>query len=273
MVAAKGTQVAPAKSERLASCSSRLAGSAVRGNLAWGSGGGMYSFDTAYEISSSRVVENRAVENGGGMGLLWSDSVVEATLIAANTASGDGGGVFVEHDFPEFKNTLITGNRGSRGGGAFNGARAVAMYVNTVFHGNRATSLAGGVYNADLSEVDLFNDVVYGDFGGEIYDEKGSETKVAYCDVQGGYAGSSVIDADPLFTLPGAWFDPGTPEDESDDGWIYGDYHLQADSPCIDQANDDEMPPTDADGNDWIDTADAGTPDVVSDMGAYDYQM
>jgi hypothetical protein len=253
--------------------SAKLVGSTLQGNAAWGSGGGAYSFDTAFELTGSWVVENRAAEQGGGLRLAWSDSLVEATLIAANTAGGDGGGIFVELDFPQFVNSLITGNRGTRGGGAFNGARAVATYVNTVFHGNRATDLAGGVFNADLSEVDLFNDIVYGDSGDEIYDEKGSETEVAFCDVQGGYAGIQVIDADPLFAAPGAWIDPGTPDDASDDSWSYGDYHLQAGSPCIDQADDAASPEADAYGNDWIDIADAGLPDVAADIGAYDYQL
>ena len=250
-----------------------LAGATVRGNAAYGSGGGVYSYDTELALSGSRIIENSAAEHGGGLFLAWSDSAVEATLIAANAAGVDGGGFFIEHDFPVVTSSLVTGNEAGRGGGAFNGARAVVSYVNTVFHGNRATELAGGVYNADLSEVELFNDIIYADFGGEIFDEKGSETEVAFCDVLGGYEGLQVIDEDPMFTAPGEWLDPGTPDDTSDDAWSYGDYHLQSGSPCIDQADDVASPEADADGNDWIDIADAGLPDVASDMGAYDFQM
>ena len=254
--------------------SAKLEGAVVRGNKAYGSGGGLHSFRMPYEISGSRIVGNSAADDGGGMHLSWSDSAVEASLIAANTAGRDGGGVFVQLDFPRFANNLITGNSGERGGGAFNGERAVATYVNTVFHGNRASEIAAGVFNADLSEVDLFNDIAYGDFGTEIYDEKGSDTEVAYCDVQGGYdPGIQIIDVDPMFTAPGTWIDPGTPDDASDDEWSYGDYHLQAGSPCIDQADDSESPDEDADGHDWIDIADAGLPDVAADIGAYDYQL
>jgi hypothetical protein len=250
-----------------------ITGSTIQGNAAWGSGGGVHAFDTTLVVVGSWFTENSAAENGGGLAIAWSDSSVEATVIAANTAGGDGGGIFVELDYPSFINTLVTGNRAARGAGAFNGNRAVATYVNTVFHGNRAAELAGGVYNAELSEVDLFNDIVYGDFGAEIYDETGSETEVAFCDVLGGSKGLHIIDADPMFEAPGAWTDPGTPDDPSDDTWTYGDYHLQAGSPCIDQADDDEKPPADADGHAWMDIADAGLPDVASDMGAYDYQM
>jgi hypothetical protein len=250
----------------------RLTGTTVRGNAAWASGGGLYSFATALELTGSRVVENRAALHGGGLHMAWSDSVVVATLIAANTAGGDGGGVYVENDFPTFASSLVTGNSAVRGGGAFNGARAVAAYVNTVFHGNRAAEIGGGVFNADLSEVDLFNDILWDNARGEIWDEKGSETEVAFSDVRGGYPGFAVIDADPLFVAPGAWSDPGTPDDPSDDAWSDGDYHLQPGSPCIDQADDADAPEADADGHDWQDTLDAGIPDVAADIGAYDYQ-
>jgi hypothetical protein len=250
-----------------------LADSTVQGNAAWGSGGGVHAFDTALQVAGSWIIENSAAADGGGLHMAWSDSTVTATQIAANTAGGDGGGVFVELDFPSFSNTVVTGNRAARGAGAFNGYRAVATYVNTVFHGNRAAEIAGGVYNAELSEVDLINDIVYGNLGGEIVDEEGSETEVAFCDVLGGNKGLHVIDEDPLFAAPGEWIDPGSPDDPSDDAWAYGDYHLQAGSPCIDQADDDESGAQDADGHEWTDIADAGLPDVTSDMGAYDYQL
>jgi hypothetical protein len=59
------------------------------------------------------------------------------------------------------------------------------------------------------------------------------------------------IQADPLFVRGGYWDDGGTPEDEADDVWVEGDYHLQSEgwswdvlrgqwtwdeatSPCID---------------------------------------
>ncbi|OHB65666.1 MAG: hypothetical protein A2Y76_04325, partial [Planctomycetes bacterium RBG_13_60_9] len=54
---------------------------------------------------------------------------------------------------------------------------------------------------------------------------------VEYCDVQDGYPGTGNIDADPRFVTPGHWVDaaPSIPL-----VWVHGDYHLSADSPCID---------------------------------------
>ncbi len=53
---------------------------------------------------------------------------------------------------------------------------------------------------------------------------------VAYCDIQGGYPGDGNMDGDPRFVLAGHWTDPGT----STASWVRGNYHLLAESPCID---------------------------------------
>ena len=62
---------------------------------------------------------------------------------------------------------------------------------------------------------------------------------VNYCDVEGGFSGTGNIDVDPGFVLPGHWADPTDPTLPATPGdpaavWIHGDYHLRADSPCID---------------------------------------
>jgi hypothetical protein len=93
---------------------------------------------------------------------------------------------------------------------------------------------------------------------------------VTYSDVQGGYAGTSNIEADPLFgrnPTPGPDGQWGTPDDD------YGDLHLIGGSPCIDAGDPNFAPPpgeTDLDGNRrvWDGNGD-GTPMV--DMGAYEF--
>ncbi len=51
---------------------------------------------------------------------------------------------------------------------------------------------------------------------------------MAYTDVQGGWGGLGNVDVDPLFALPGYWDDNGTGDNESDDFWVDGDYHLRS---------------------------------------------
>ena len=61
------------------------------------------------------------------------------------------------------------------------------------------------------------------------------------------------IEANPLFVDPGYWNLNGTPDDNSDDVWHQGDYHLQDASPCIDAVAFEYYTPqpseTDLDGN------------------------
>ena len=69
------------------------------------------------------------------------------------------------------------------------------------------------------------------------YNDMGWVPEATYCDIQGGWAGTGNINADPLFVNPG--------------GNIY---YLQANSPCIDAGN--PASPLDPDG-------------TIADMGAY----
>ena len=90
------------------------------------------------------------------------------------------------------------------------------------------------------------------------YDETSSAT-VSYSDVQGGWPGEGNIDADPCFVEPGYWDANGV--------WVDGDYHLLADSPCINAGDPNyiaEPNETDLDGK----------PRVIGgriDMGAYEF--
>jgi hypothetical protein len=100
---------------------------------------------------------------------------------------------------------------------------------------------------------------------------------VAYSNVEGGFTGTGNIDADPLFIedpnpgLDGWW-------GSSDD--IFGDFHLQAGSPCIDAGDNTFVPAdayTDLDGNarfrDDPNQADTGQGiKPIVDMGAYERQ-
>jgi len=80
---------------------------------------------------------------------------------------------------------------------------------------------------------------------------------------------------DPRFVLSGYWDDRNTPDNFWDDVWIDGDYHLKADSPCIDSGTSDNAPVTDMEGLYRYDV-----PAVINtgggtypfyDMGAYEY--
>jgi len=162
------------------------------------------------------------------------------------------------------------------------------------------------------SDVNFINCLLWGDAdaqGSEIYlgryidtwgTEHPSKMHVKYSDVGGWYAniyvdadctpnwGLGNIDADPCFVRYGYWgpnlpplppSPPPTPpfsaytDDVPQYIWIEGNYHLQADSPCIDAGDPNYTPKPnekDLDGKPRIFDGDNDGVSVV-DMGAYEY--
>jgi predicted outer membrane repeat protein len=114
--------------------------------------------------------------------------------------------------------TLIGNSASNNGGGIFNDLWSHAMVSNCTITENSAGNNGGGIYTArDHSSVlTVINCILWGDIGGEIYNQD-SDLTVTYSDVQGGYPGRGNIDADPLFVT------------------FHGfDYLLHPSSPCVD---------------------------------------
>ncbi|MDO8585418.1 MAG: choice-of-anchor Q domain-containing protein [Armatimonadota bacterium] len=144
-----------------------------------------------------------------------------------------------------------TGGRGLGGGAIFSTGQCAI--TNNVFYDNRANN-GWSVYavvsgSATLSYCDAYNPGQSNTQANHYY-SPGSVSNMMY--------------SDPLFVDPGHWNDPGTPSDWSDDTWVNGDYHLQSDSPRIDQGTNTNAPAEDIDGN-------PRPVNVTCDMGAYEY--
>ncbi|MBU0640517.1 MAG: right-handed parallel beta-helix repeat-containing protein [Planctomycetes bacterium] len=111
------------------------------------------------------------------------------------------------------------------------------------------------------SDLPLFSDVtmlhcILWNGGDEIWNNDGATLTLTYCDVQGGWTGAGNIDADPLFL------------DLAND-----DYHLAADSPCIDAGDPAFVPApgeTDMDGEMRVWDRD-DVPGARVDMGADEF--
>jgi hypothetical protein len=144
-------------------------------------------------------------------------------------------------------NCAITANTtGAAGSGASPGRRGIG----------------GGIYGSP----NVANGILWNDDSNEI---AGGVPAIRYSDIEGGWAGSGNINAEPLFVDPAS-----------------GDYHLSAGPPVIDAGNNTAVPAgtvTDLDGNPrFVD--DPSTPDCqwapgtcgnppIADIGAYEFQV
>ena len=116
------------------------------------------------------------------------------------------------------------------------------------------TSTGGGLYSSNC-DPELTNCILWSNSEEQIYVSSGTPV-VRYSDIQGGWSGTGNIDTDPLLGAPG--------------------YHLSADSPCIDAADNTAVPADtmDLDDDDDLDEPIpldlAGHPRFVDDLATQD---
>jgi hypothetical protein len=172
-----------------------------------------------------------------------------------------------------FTNCLFSGNvaTGAGGGGAlWIGSNSTITVRLCTITGNIANVNFAGIHNTGTSAI-VTNSIIYGNTGpggsqavNQQINAAGGTNNVTYSNVQGGFAGTGNINANPLF------------EDQAG-----GDFQLGAGSPCIDAGNNAAVPagvttdlagqPRFVDDPSVTDTG-SGTPPIV-DMGAYERQI
>lgn len=202
--------------------------------------------------SFARVLDNRVVNNSG-------------------TASGQGGGMMIINCYHDpnavIANNIIVGNRTQYGGG-IRVQNSTAMIANNVIAYNRAEWEGIGIY-AEGDTIE--NCIVWGNInigssgqGSAIY-----QCTATYSCIDDEVTGEGNISDDPNFVNPGYWDDANTPGDLSDDFFVYGNYHIPPNSPCVDAGDSNSIPAsldTDIDGEERIfaDTVDIGADEVVT---------
>lgn len=219
-------------------------------------GGGMYIEWSRPAVVCCVFSGNRA-DYGGGMYIRNGDPVVTRCTFRENEA-GRGGGIANYASAPTVTNSLFTGNRGgSWTGAAIENYSGSATISHCTFVENLATGPGGGsVYNENSSPT-IVNCIFWSNEPDEIVDASGSAASVSHSCIEGGWPGPGNIDADPCFV------DADGPDDDPNT-WDDNDYHLAADSPCVNAGDPnfvaDPTHPTDIDGQ--------GRTNGIVDMGS-----
>ncbi len=253
--------------------------STFAGNTA-ASGGAIYTL-ASLKLSNSTFLRNTATSNGGALDAASSSPTITNCTLTGNSAS-NGGGAYMSatssiSNQTTFTNCLFSGNVAKASGGALyyttsgfsSGTRAV--YDCTLASNSAATS--GGAIFAQTNLPTLYNSIVWGNTAPSS-SQISSATALTNCDVQGGFAGTAIINLDPVFVRnPAAGADSvfGTADDD------YGDLRLRLTSPCIDVGSNTNVPAsatTDLAGNPRIvNVPNVHDPNAIVDIGAYEYAM
>lgn len=238
------------------------------------SGGGICNSLGDPMISNCKFIGNSANISGGGMRNYAGSPVLLNCEFIGNSANQNGGGMYdhhgmYQHGAPRLINCTFSGNSADFGGGMYNaGSNGDPRLSNCVFSENSAGQYGGGISGEAGSTLTLTNCILWGNsagqYGGGIGGEAASSLTLAncilwgntdsggmgesaqihwgwpvidYCCIQGwtgALGGTGNIGADPCFVAP-----------------FGGDYHISADSPCIDAGDPDHWPlpgETDIDG-------------------------
>ena len=231
----------------------------ITDNEALVGGGGIHCAPSSSPFIANSIIQYNSVtganneSNGGGIhASTFSSPTISNCIIKNNTSNWNGGGLALNTaDGPTIVNCLFSNNTAAVNGGAISFQDSAPTIVNCSFSNNNASGNGGAIACSNpLPETAVTNCILWEDSPVEIANASATFL-VTYSDIQGGYAGTGNINADPSFVDA-----------------AHGDFHLRKDSPCID-AGDNAAPAVLAD--DFDGKIRPSGPFV--DMGAYEYQQ
>ncbi len=212
-------------------------------------------------VLSGFTIRNGRGERGGGIcgresgSALVTHAVVENNRIIGNSTPWHGGGI--AWCYGAIRNNIVAGNVADQLGGGLWGCGGT-IHNNTIVANSADTG--GG---ASSCEGPITNCIVWGNSaptGSQLYD---SLTPIYSCIQDWTEGGEGNINSDPGFVDP----DGG---DDAPLTYFDNDYHLAADSPCVDSGTNEGWMwrGTDLDGNNRIFY---GSRSATVDMGAYEF--
>ncbi len=184
----------------LSFCKGPIIGNVITNNYAVYKGGA--SYECIGPILDNIIVGNKSEIAGGA--ICNTRGVIANNIISGNS-SDNGGGLF---GCTQVFNNTIVGNIAYQTGGAL--SQCPGHISSNIIALNRAGSV-GGISGITTSSYNNFWANQGANFGG------------------GAKPGAGEIFAEPLFAVAGYW-DPNGTEDEADDFWVDGDYHLESEA-------------------------------------------
>jgi predicted outer membrane repeat protein len=234
-----------------------LNGFTIENGSAQTNGGGMLLTDASPTITDCTFINNTATTSGGAIAAeQGSAPLISDCTFADNSASYAGGGIYLTNSQASLLNCAIRGNTSSEFGGGIYDIDSSLALTNCSFTAN-SSDLGGAISNqgsATITNCILWNDTAIAGFD-EIYDVSGT-SNVSYSDIEGGFAGSSNVNANPLFVSS-------------------TNLELQNGSAAIKAGSSGDTVLAEYANNDFTPTDLAGNPRFLSttvDMGAYEFQ-
>ncbi len=223
-----------------------------------GLGGGMYnSTNSSPTITNCSFTGNLGDFRGGGMYNSNSSPTIANSSFSGNSSDESGGGMYNSNSSPTITNSIFMGNSANYGGGILNVFSSSPNIINSTIAGNKGPVTGGGIYNSSsMGAAILKNCVVFGNST----NISGFPATVSNSIIGGGYTGTNVIDADPLFVSP----HPPTAAPT-----ILGNYRLQPCSPAINMGDNSLIPPGLTKDLDRLERIKYTTVDI----GAYELQI
>ncbi|MBX2893174.1 MAG: hypothetical protein KF734_19845 [Saprospiraceae bacterium] len=232
------------------------------GNTCPGFGGGVESANESSCTFNRCVFTSNTAFGGGGIYFNYNTSdVLNQCLFAGNSAENSGGGVsFANGASPNLTNCNFIGNTSFIGGAVSVQSSSSATLTNCSMSGNSAST--GGAMYTFSTQAALTNCILWGNSSG-IGANSGVFLNASHSIIQqnsGVYPGTGNLNLDPLFV-----------EQPPVGLGTTGNLQLQECSPAIDAGTNTGAPNEDFGGNTRPFNA-VGTPESLTDMGAWEYQ-
>ena len=232
-------------------------------------GGGVAMFDSNAMFVRCVFENNNATWWGGAASATGNGSPDFVNCIFRDNGSSStiaGGALHIKSaGSPRFTNCLFHDNEANEGGAAAV-LTGTPKFVNCTFSKNSASIKSGGAVHDHEGTAEFTNSLLWDNEGAEGADEAYNDpirrSAMSYTDVKGGWAGSTNLNADPLFV-----------SSSSDD------YTIPSNSPCVSKGKNTlvtlDIADLDWDGNttEMVPFDLGGNPrkrGVIVDMGAYE---